>query len=1133
MNSGSPDVHLYFQVLTGELRSNIAHFARDALWLHRVLNDQDGKSFSTTGGMADFSGTARAFWFEEFHPVKALRWRWERTGKSRTFTQPPSFPPFTQETLQVLGFSTRLPRAERVLTKHAATECVENWQCAKTGSHMLSEMEPLDRWGSGRIGTAGLMTGLRVETFLEEVALEGAAEELGTPPLATFSAGDPALDHTICRLEVFHAGRGRTEHVVFAIWCFHTGYELIVQRWRPWSFDASNVRRFRARALRKCQLEDRGLQKKIVLVKRESFTRQWKDGRCDEGKVLEHFETLALAIGADFDLVNLGRLTPCEQADALQDAMLLVAVHGADLTTLHVGGNMIFLPPAAAVVEIGVECELEGASVDSPFWRGPGTWMNSSILSGARQIWKEQQARGWCPAMGATLPPEAWLQGAPTSQFAKLARQANLFYTAVMDCAGAACNRAQEKGQWDRGWCNSDVKKRPFVEVDVAKKLIPVLWVVYDEYLRKLLSASSTVDSDLQGRKVDALVVDTTQKTVAPRKLDSVLRMEYRTKLLNPKWAEAMVAQGSGGAFEVSQRMTALLGWGGTTRFAEDWVWDQSAARYVLDEDMARRLKESNPEAFRNIVGRLLEAQARNLWNAPEDLLERLSQIYEDLDDELEGANSVCSAAEPEPGRTELSPAAAEPGVNHLVVKILRLFLREKCLISSLVDPKMRFVERRLVTPTLPFKGVGHWHVPKRQARPGNEINGRGLANWQRKPTGRSRQIQAQRQWVLPLLVINGTLLIALCGALVLLGIFFSNASEAPPRSSTSVSPLHGGDRAMLEMVLERYKVLARNVTRRVESLERAVLTLRERRRQEGEAERAAERAQVGETATKAPTGTEASTDAAATPVVEGGEGNGEDKDPQAAPPEPVDGGGEAEVPFQFPDIDEDPEETEEERAKRQEAEEKQQREMILFNESKGTYRRWRGDFRCGSRVPPLPDGEERPPVSASLKPPRGFAQRRRVEGQLQLRIKALVFDGVLRTTWTMDEAHLQDGDSVTALVAPTLAQPTRHLRAFAALRRDGQVVAWGDPLSGGLGGLPGGAFAVRAVRSSHAAFAAIGRDGSVVTWGSPHAGGDSHQVQDQLHDVVDVFSTHSAFCALKRDGSVVTWGAWYAGGDS
>ena len=31
------------------------------------------------------------------------------------------------------------------------------------------------------------------------------------------------------------------------------------------------------------------------------------------------------------------------------------------------------------------------------------------------------------------------------------------------------------------------------------------------------------------------------------------------------------MAQGSGGAFEVSQRMTALLGWGGTTKFAEAW----------------------------------------------------------------------------------------------------------------------------------------------------------------------------------------------------------------------------------------------------------------------------------------------------------------------------------------------------------------------------------------------------------------------------------------------------------------------------------------------------------------------------------------------------------------------------------
>lgn len=64
-------------------------------------------------------------------------------------------------------------------------------------------------------------------------------------------------------------------------------------------------------------------------------------------------------------------------------------------------------------------------------------------------------------------------------------------------------------------------------------------------------------------------------KDLTARDLDQTLRLEYRAKLLNPKWAQKMAAQGSGGAFEISQRMTALVGWGGTADFKEDWVYDQ------------------------------------------------------------------------------------------------------------------------------------------------------------------------------------------------------------------------------------------------------------------------------------------------------------------------------------------------------------------------------------------------------------------------------------------------------------------------------------------------------------------------------------------------------------------------------
>ena len=33
------------QILTGELRSNIAHFTRDALWLHGLLEDEEAEGF--------------------------------------------------------------------------------------------------------------------------------------------------------------------------------------------------------------------------------------------------------------------------------------------------------------------------------------------------------------------------------------------------------------------------------------------------------------------------------------------------------------------------------------------------------------------------------------------------------------------------------------------------------------------------------------------------------------------------------------------------------------------------------------------------------------------------------------------------------------------------------------------------------------------------------------------------------------------------------------------------------------------------------------------------------------------------------------------------------------------------------
>ena len=57
-----------------------------------------------------------------------------------------------------------------------------------------------------------------------------------------------------------------------------------------------------------------------------------------------------------------------------------------------------------------------------------------------------------------------------------------------------------------------------------------------------------------------------------------------------------MADQGSGGVYEISQRMTAMVGWGATANFQEDWTWDQAAETYALDKDMAEKLRKNNPQ---------------------------------------------------------------------------------------------------------------------------------------------------------------------------------------------------------------------------------------------------------------------------------------------------------------------------------------------------------------------------------------------------------------------------------------------------------------------------------------------------------------------------------------------------------
>ncbi len=119
--------------------------------------------------------------------------------------------------------------------------------------------------------------------------------------------------------------------------------------------------------------------------------------------------------------------------------------------------------------------------------------------------------------------------------------------------------------------------------------------------------------------------------------LDQTLRVEYRTKLLNPKWYEGMLKHGHNGAAEISSRFTYMLGWSATTDAVDQWVYQDAAQTFVLDDQMRQRIEAANPAAARSMVGRLLEANSRGIWAADDATLERLRDLHADLEDRLEG----------------------------------------------------------------------------------------------------------------------------------------------------------------------------------------------------------------------------------------------------------------------------------------------------------------------------------------------------------------------------------------------------------------------------------------------------------------------------------------------------------------
>lgn len=139
------------------------------------------------------------------------------------------------------------------------------------------------------------------------------------------------------------------------------------------------------------------------------------------------------------------------------------------------------------------------------------------------------------------------------------------------------------------------------------------------------------------GRQPAAYIADTTTANAQVRSLSETVRLDARTKMLNPKWYEGMLSHGYEGVRELSKRLVNTMGWSATAGAVDNWVYEDVNETFIKDEEMCQRLLNLNPNSFRKMVTTLLEVNGRGYWETSEENLDRLRQLYQEAEDRIEG----------------------------------------------------------------------------------------------------------------------------------------------------------------------------------------------------------------------------------------------------------------------------------------------------------------------------------------------------------------------------------------------------------------------------------------------------------------------------------------------------------------
>ncbi|WP_246603156.1 magnesium chelatase subunit H [Falsiroseomonas tokyonensis] len=165
-----------------------------------------------------------------------------------------------------------------------------------------------------------------------------------------------------------------------------------------------------------------------------------------------------------------------------------------------------------------------------------------------------------------------------------------------------------------------------------------------DQYFDTLGGMSRAVRRARGGQEASVYVGDQTRGEGTIRSVAEQVALETRTRALNPKWFEPLLAHGYEGVRQIEAQVTNTMGWSATTGQVAPWIYQNLAETYMLDPAMRARLAALNPTASAKIANRLIEAQERQYWQPDAETLAALRRAGEELEDRLEGITEEMAA---------------------------------------------------------------------------------------------------------------------------------------------------------------------------------------------------------------------------------------------------------------------------------------------------------------------------------------------------------------------------------------------------------------------------------------------------------------------------------------------------------